>query len=144
MLLLLGLPLLMNASITGNATITTTTNPVLGLLFLMVATILFMSSRKLEDILGKEKEVNMKSLRKEVKDYKGDYESLMYHVVDRLTAIKPKMGFYGTQAKRQEIRELRNLAGSIANKYGMNKKDIYGMISEDLHIEKKRAGRKGR
>jgi len=59
-LFILGLPLLKT---TGNATIETNSNPVLGLLFLMVATILFMSSRKLEDILGKEK-ISLNDLEK--------------------------------------------------------------------------------
>lgn len=65
MLVLLGIPLLMNAEITGNATMNTETftNPILGLLFIMVSTILFMSSRKLEDILGKES-ISIKDLEK--------------------------------------------------------------------------------
>lgn len=140
-----GLFLLLSSkiNITGSfiGTFPTALSSSLGALFFLILGFLCLIEGTLEEKIRKDP---MKHLRRYVNDYTGDFLGLISYVTDILAQAKPKMGFVSSQALKKEKRELEYLAKKIANKYHIGKRDVYEMISEDLHPEKRKYGRKGR
>jgi len=140
-LLLTGCAFLIEPTITG-ATTFNTANMVSGAGLILTSILLFTAARGLEGKIEEESKKRnktevMKDLIKYVNEYKGDYGNLIAYVVDEIAHIAQDVEFEGKQPKRSETKELQYLAGSIANKYGLNKSEVYLLLANDLRLAKR-------
>lgn len=89
-----------------------------------------------EDPKLRDKTKIMRKLKRYIDTFEGNPFDLIGDIVDTLAHVYPTSG--------SSKRELRNIANTLAAKYGLDRTQIYRDISEGLHEEKRSYGRKGR